>query len=44
MQANGEDQVPMPSLNDIISSGSQKEPNQVSYTYTKTVQEGEMLP
>ena len=44
MQANGEDQVPMPSLNDIISSGSQKEPNQVSYTYTKTVQEGGNVP
>lgn len=44
MQANGEDQVPMPSLNDIISSGSQKEPNQVSYTYTKTVQEGGNAP
>ena len=44
MQANGEGQVPMPSLNDIISSGNQQEPNQVSYSYTKTVQEEGNVP
>ena len=44
MQANGEDQVPMPSLNDIISSGNQQKPNQGSYSYTKKVQEKGIAP
>ena len=39
MQANGETQGQMPSLNDIISSGNNQEPNQVSYSYTRTVQQ-----
>ena len=39
MQANGETQDPMPSLNDIISSGNNQEPNQVSYSYSRTVQQ-----
>ena len=39
MQANGETQGPMPSLNDIISSGNNQEPNQVSYSYSRTVQQ-----
>ena len=45
MQANGEGQVAMPSLNDIISQGSEQQPNQVSYSYTTTVkQEGNLPP
>ena len=39
MQANGETQGQMPSLNDIISSGNNQEPNQVSYSYKRTVQQ-----
>ena len=39
MQDNGESQGPMPSLNDIISDGSQQGPNQTSYSYTRTVQQ-----
>ena len=39
MQANGETQGPMPSLNDIISSGNNQDPNQVSYSYSRTVQQ-----
>ena len=38
MQDNGETQEHMPSLNDIISGGSQQQPNQVSYSHIKTVQ------
>ena len=45
MQANGESQGAMPSLNEIITSGNQQSPNQVSYSYTRTVQqEGNQPP
>ncbi len=44
MQDNGESQGAMPSLNDIISTGSQQGPNQVSYSITKTVQQDGSQP
>ena len=44
MQANGEGQEAMPILNDIISSGSQQQPNQVSYSYTKIVKDEGNVP